>query len=104
MYTAMGPEWRPFGHPRKRRPISSVILDEGVSDRILNDCRDFIKNPGWYADRGIPYRRGYLLHGPPGCGKSSFITALAGELEFGICLLNLSERGLTDDRLNHLLK
>lgn len=53
---------------------------------------------------GIPYRRGYLLHGPPGCGKSSFITALAGEIEFGICILNLSERGLTDDRLNHLLK
>lgn len=52
---------------------------------------------------GIPYRRGYLLHGPPGCGKSSFITALAGELELGICVLNLSERGLTDDRLNHLL-
>jgi hypothetical protein len=24
-------------------------------------------------------------------------------LEFGICVLNLSERGLTDDRLNHLL-
>lgn len=52
---------------------------------------------------GIPYRRGYLLHGPPGCGKSSFITALAGELERGICVLNLSERSLTDDRLNHLL-
>lgn len=43
------------------------------------------------------------MHGPPGCGKSSYITALAGELEFGICVLNLSERGLTDDRLNHLL-
>lgn len=44
-----------------------------------------------------------MLHGPPGCGKSSFITALAGELERGICVLNLSERSLTDDRLNHLL-
>ena len=30
-------------------------------------------------------------------------TALAGELEYSICVLNLSERGLTDDRLNHLL-
>ncbi|KFB51948.1 AGAP004266-PA-like protein [Anopheles sinensis] len=103
MYTAMGSEWRPFGHPRKRRPIGSVVLDQGVSERILLDCREFIKNPQWYSDRGIPYRRGYLLHGPPGCGKSSFITALAGEIEFGICLLNLSERGLTDDRLNHLM-
>jgi mitochondrial chaperone BCS1 len=104
MYTAMGSEWRPFGHPRKRRPITSVVLDYGISERIVADCKEFILNPKWYADRGIPYRRGYLLHGPPGCGKSSFITALAGEIEFGICLLNLSERGLTDDRLNHLLK
>ncbi len=51
---------------------------------------------------GIPYRRGYLLHGPPGSGKSSFIQALAGQLEYNICILNLSERGLTVDKLNHL--
>lgn len=103
MYTALGSEWRPFGHPRKRRPIESVVLDYGVSERILNDCNEFISNPTWYIERGIPYRRGYLLYGPPGCGKSSYITALAGKLEFGICVLNLSERGLSDDRLNHLL-
>lgn len=52
---------------------------------------------------GIPYRRGYLLYGPPGSGKSSFIQALAGSLDYNICVLNLSERGLTDDKLNHLL-
>ena len=49
---------------------------------------------------GIPYRRGYLLHGPPGSGKTSFIQALAGELDYNLCILNLSERGLTDDRLH----
>lgn len=103
MYTAMGSEWRPFGHPRRRRPTTSVVLDRGITNRIISDCNDFIENSLWYTQRGIPYRRGYLLYGPPGCGKSSFITALAGKLEYGICLLNLSERGLTDDRLNHLL-
>ncbi|KFM76336.1 Mitochondrial chaperone BCS1, partial [Stegodyphus mimosarum] len=103
MYTAMGSEWRQFGHPRKRRPINSVILDEGVANRILSDVREFINTPHWYTERGIPYRRGYLLYGPPGCGKSSFITALAGELEYSICILNLSERGLSDDRLQHLM-
>ena len=30
-------------------------------------------------------------------------TALAGELDYSICVLNLSDRGLSDDRLNHLL-
>ncbi|KAK7065411.1 mitochondrial chaperone [Halocaridina rubra] len=103
MYTAYGSEWRQFGNPRKPRPLSSVVLDRGISDRIVRDVKEFMDNPDWYSSRGIPYRRGYLLHGPPGCGKSSFITALAGELQLSICVLNLSERGLTDDRLNHLL-
>lgn len=103
MYSAMGSEWRQFGYPRKPRPLSSVVLDEGLSEGILSDITDFIQNPKWYMDRGIPYRRGYLLYGPPGCGKSSYIIALAGQLHYSICLLNLSETGLSDDRLNHLL-
>ncbi|KAF9132309.1 hypothetical protein BGW39_000415 [Mortierella sp. 14UC] len=103
IYTSWGPEWRPFGQPRKRRVLESVILDEGIGERIVRDVREFVKNEKWYADRGIPYRRGYLLYGPPGSGKTSFIQALAGELEYNICILNLSERGLTNDRLNHLL-
>ncbi|XP_072902371.1 mitochondrial chaperone BCS1 [Hemitrygon akajei] len=103
MYTAVGSEWRLFGFPRRRRPLSSVVLDRGISEKIIQDVKDFIGNPKWYTDRGIPYRRGYLLYGPPGCGKSSFITALAGQLEYSICLMSLSDRSLTDDRLNYLL-
>lgn len=103
LYTSYGPEWRPFGMPRRRRTLDSVILDKGITKRIVDDVKAFIRNGKWYNERGIPYRRGYLLYGPPGSGKSSFIQALAGELEYNICILNLSERGLTDDRLNHLL-
>lgn len=78
MYTALGPEWKQFGYPRKRRPIDTVVLDSGVSEKIIADVREFINTPSWYSERGIPYRRGYLLYGPPGCGKTSYITALAG--------------------------
>uniref|UniRef100_A0A8V0ZJ37 Mitochondrial chaperone BCS1 n=1 Tax=Gallus gallus TaxID=9031 RepID=A0A8V0ZJ37_CHICK len=92
-----------FGFPRRRRPLSSVVLEKGVSERLVEDVKEFIDNPKWYIERGIPYRRGYLLYGPPGCGKSSFITALAGELQHSICLLSLSDRSLSDDRLNYLL-
>ena len=31
-----------------------------------------------------------------GCGKTSFIKALAGHLNFDICVLNLAEADLTD--------
>lgn len=103
IYTSFGPEWRPFGLPRRRRALSSVVLARGVSERILNDLNDFIHSHQWYSDRGIPYRRGYLLFGPPGSGKTSLIQALAGELEYNICILNLAEKTLTDDRLNHLM-
>ena len=80
-----------------------MVLAKGVKERIVADVQSFISAREWYLDRGIPYRRGYLLYGPPGTGKSSFIQALAGELDFNIAMLNLSERGLTDDRLMHLM-
>ncbi|KAI4214406.1 MAG: hypothetical protein LQ351_003159 [Letrouitia transgressa] len=103
VYTARTSSWERFGEPRRKRPLSSVILDKGIADRIVGDVKDFLRSENWYYDRGIPYRRGYLFHGPPGGGKSSFIQALAGELDYNIAILNLSERGLTDDRLNYLL-
>ncbi|KAJ5360814.1 hypothetical protein N7517_010005 [Penicillium concentricum] len=103
IYNSWGTEWKPFGNPRRKRPLESVVLHEGVKERVVADVEDFISSSSWYHDRGIPYRRGYLLYGPPGTGKSSFIQALAGELNYDIAILNLSERGLTDDRLNHLL-
>ena len=31
------------------------------------------------------------------------IYSFTGELDYNICVLNLSEKGLDDDRLNHLL-
>ena len=103
VYTNWGTEWRPFGSPRRRRPLHSVVLDTGVAEHVVNDVREFVDSARWYIDRGIPYRRGYLMHGPPGCGKSSFVAALAGELGYDICILNLSDAGLTDDRLAHAL-
>lgn len=69
IYTNWGSEWRPFGQPRPRRPLESVILDEGVSQQLYNDVIEWQKSSSWYHSRGIPYRRGYLLYGPPGSGK-----------------------------------
>ncbi|CAD6886117.1 unnamed protein product [Tilletia laevis] len=103
IYTAWGPDWRPFGQPRRPRELESVVLRKGVKEELVKDVEVFMQRGSWYAERGIPYRRGYLLYGPPGSGKSSLITALAGFHNLNICLLSLSDRGLTDDKLLHLL-
>lgn len=57
----------------------------------------------WYNNKGVPYRRGYLLYGPPGTGKTSFVQAVASALNLNICYLNLSGGNLDDDGLNLLL-
>jgi chaperone BCS1 len=65
--------------------------------------REFLASAEWYQQVGVPYRRGYLLYGPPGNGKSSVVKALAGELGMSIYLLMLSDPDMNDNRINELL-
>jgi len=84
---------------KKPRSIESVILDEDLAEELLADARDFLKSADWYQSVGIPYRRGYLLYGPPGCGKTSFCQALAGALRLDVCMLTLTNKNLNDNGL-----
>ncbi|KAL3103743.1 hypothetical protein niasHS_001345 [Heterodera schachtii] len=103
VYTPFGPEWHHFGKPRKKRPLDTIVLDNGIREGIQTDLESFFNSQKWYIDRGVPYRRGYLFYGPPGTGKSSFISALAAHYGYNICMLSLSDRTMDDLRLNHLM-
>ncbi|KAG5717627.1 hypothetical protein E4T56_gene3769 [Termitomyces sp. T112] len=87
--------WSNVKH-KARRPLSSIVLNEGIVDSLVKDAREFIDTEDWYVEAGIPHRRGYLLYGPPGTGKTSTIYALAGELGLEIYALSLSS-GFVDD-------
>lgn len=60
IYTNWGSEWREFGQPRTKRVLESVVLDEGVAEKLLEDVQEWTNSADWYRDRGIPYRR--LVH------------------------------------------
>jgi chaperone BCS1 len=94
--------WR-WTDSRHKRPMSSIVLNRGVKEMLLADARDFLKSEKWYADRGIPFRRGYLLYGVPGSGKTSLIHALAGELSLDIYVVSLSASWINDATLTTLM-
>jgi chaperone BCS1 len=73
-----------------RRPMESVILRQGVAEMLVQDADTFLKSKQWYRDRSIPWRRGYLLYGEPGCGKSSIAHALASHLRMNVAALSLA--------------
>lgn len=78
------------------RGLSTVILAEGIVENVFNDLKFFRGAEAEYARLGQPYHRGYVFYGPPGTGKSSFIQALANELNMNVYYLTIN--GLTSSR------
>ena len=90
---------------RRSRPMDTVILDQKEKDKLLQDINEFLhpKTAKWYSDRGIPYRRGYLFHGPPGTGKSSLSFAIAGLFGLDVYCISLLDPTMTEDDLLKLM-
>ena len=92
------------GISRPSRTLESVSMEADKKDAIARDVARYLSPATriWYANRGYPYKRGYLLYGPPGTGKTSFSVALAGHFKLGIYIISLSDKTLTDNRLERL--
>lgn len=88
--------WEPVASQPKK-DLGHTILRAGVKEELLADIEDFQKSEAWYAERGIPYQRGYLLEGLPGTGKTSLIYGLASQLDYKLCPIKLSS--ITDERM-----
>ncbi|KAG9186375.1 hypothetical protein G6011_02931 [Alternaria panax] len=89
---------------RPSRPISTVTLDEVQKNKVVADINEYLHpaTARWYAARGIPHRRGYLFHGPPGTGKTSLSFAIAGIFGLSVYCASLSERDMSESDLASL--
>ncbi|KAK4496434.1 hypothetical protein PRZ48_012414 [Zasmidium cellare] len=58
-----------------------VILDPAMKDTLIKDVEGFFDSRHIYEEYSVPWKRGIILHGTPGCGKTISIKALMNSLQ-----------------------
>ncbi|PSS04482.1 AAA-ATPase [Actinidia chinensis var. chinensis] len=81
--------WRsvPFSHPGT---IDAVAMQADLKTKVKSDLESFLKSKQYYNRLGRVWKRSYLLYGPSGTGKSSFVAGMAKFLCYDVYDINLS--------------
>ncbi|GKV49951.1 hypothetical protein SLEP1_g56672 [Rubroshorea leprosula] len=69
--------------------FDSLAMEPKRKQDLINDLDTFVGRKEFFQRSGRVWKRGYLLHGPPGTGKSSLVAAIANHMRYNIYDLQL---------------
>ncbi|KAL2497558.1 P-loop containing nucleoside triphosphate hydrolase superfamily protein [Abeliophyllum distichum] len=69
--------------------METVVMDADLKTKIKSDLENFLKSKQYYHWLGRVWKRSYLLYGPSGTEKSTFIAAMAKFLSYDIYEIDL---------------
>lgn len=81
-----------------KRPVDSLITGDTTVQDLLSDMREFVASEDDYVRFGRPFKRNYLVIGPPGSGKSSLVSVAAATLDMDLCFISVVP-GMTEREL-----
>lgn len=77
------------------KALDNLIFPQRVKD-LIKEIELWRKSRDWYREKGIPWKRGWMLYGPPGTGKTALARAFAEDMNMPIYVYNLAEMGNHD--------
>ncbi|XP_027178473.1 AAA-ATPase At3g50940-like [Coffea eugenioides] len=83
--------------------FDTLAMDTDAKKMVIDDLENFVRRKELYRKAGKAWKRGYLLFGPPGTGKSSLVAAMANYLKFDIYDLELTDVRTNSDLRRHLI-
>ena len=81
-----------------------LVLDHKIRSLLKDDFESFFEREAWFRENKLPFRRGYLLHGPPGNGKSTAVRAMMTSRGLTAYTTRLFDSQVDDSDLDRLFE